>query len=86
MMRVMISSTQGPPPRLSELVKRSREDGSMWLHTVLRSAFIAHDDFASVQLIAATLDWAELVAEVLGREEEEVQPFLARKMEEHRKH
>lgn len=44
-------------PRLSELVKRSAEDGSMWLHMVLRSAFNAYDDFACAQLIATTPDW-----------------------------
>jgi hypothetical protein len=71
-------------PRLSELVKRSEEDGSMWLHMVLRSAFNAHDDFACAQLIATTPDWAELAAEVRGRGE--VQSFVARKLEENERY
>jgi hypothetical protein len=67
-------------PRLYELVKRSEEDGSMWLHMVLRSAFNAHDDFACAQLAATAPDRAELAAEVRNRGK--LESFVARKLEE----
>ncbi|KAK4039634.1 hypothetical protein C8A01DRAFT_46964 [Parachaetomium inaequale] len=47
----LMPAVQGP--RLSELVKRSEEDGSMWLH----------------MLVVTTPDWVELAAEVRGRGE-----------------
>ena len=70
----------GPAHPPSGLIKRSADDGSIWLHMILRGAFNAHDDFAAVQLIAITPDWVKLAAEVLGQGE--VQAVLDRKLEE----
>jgi hypothetical protein len=68
-----------PDGRLSALVKRSEEDGTMWYHMVLRGFFIAYDDFPSVELKDSTPDWEERAAEV---SEEDIQSFLDGKKKE----
>ncbi|KAF1958608.1 hypothetical protein CC80DRAFT_514698 [Byssothecium circinans] len=62
---------------LSMLVKRSREDGTMWFIMVLQGFFQSPDNFPCTQLIRRTPGWNDLVKEVL---EEEIEAFVAKKM------
>ena len=79
----LMSPTPTQGLQLSELIQRSEDDGSVWLHMVLRNAFNAYDDFACAQLIATTPDWEKLGEDVIDRGK--AQPFIDRKLEENKK-
>ncbi|KAI0534965.1 phosphotransferase enzyme family protein [Xylaria digitata] len=68
---------------LSMLIKRSREDGTMWFIMVLQGFFQSPDNFPCTQLIRHTPGWDELVK---GVPEEEIQAFVAKKMKHMKLH
>lgn len=68
---------------LSMLIKRSREDGTMWFIMVLQGFFQSPDNFPCTQLIRHTRGWDELVK---GVPEEEIQAFVAKKMKHMKLH
>ena len=64
---------------LLALVRRSKENGTIWYYMVLRGFFIAYNDFPSVELKDSILDQEEQAVEV---PKEDIQSFLDGKKKE----
>ncbi|KAK0635392.1 hypothetical protein B0T17DRAFT_516162 [Bombardia bombarda] len=62
---------------LSNLIRRSRENGTMWFIIVLQGWFQSPDNYPCAELIRHTPDWDELVKKI---PEEDIQAFVTKKM------